>query len=430
VDNTDPPVNVPGMHQLTLDGAGRMREFQSVPTADMFSSAGDSAPWTAMFEAAGFDMKDFAAVPAESLPLDFADVRAAWDGPIAGRSGERVRIEAASLRNHLVSFRIIWPWTSPARPGAPSQSGLRPLMAPLTEGLWFTLLAGGIVLARHNLRMNRADRSGAARLGIGILIASAAAHLVKATHSSEPLVEVSVMMSALADGAIQGGLLWVFYLAIEPYARRFWPDALLAWARFLAGRLHDSRVGRELLIGLAFGAASLIVLHVPAVLLVRFGLRAPIFPFGSELGVLGGAPSLFAWWVDQLIEALRNALEIALILLVPRLFIARAPLALAAGVAVLLVVMDGGSVIAGSWLDTYSGLAFATLITVVIHRFGLLAAAMTVFVDNVVTDIPLTTHLSVWWSLPTVLTIAMLTSCAAFAYVAARGGKPLLGTWV
>jgi hypothetical protein len=423
-------MNVPGMHELSLDGAGRMREFQSVPAADTFSSPAETAPWPAMFEAAGFDIEDFTPVPSQWLPPEFADVRAAWDGPLAGRAGERIRIEAASFRNHLVSFRIIWPWTPSARSDTPSRSRLQPSMAALTEGLWFALLAGGIVLARHNLRMNRADRRGAARLGIGILVASAAAHLVKASHSSEPLVEVAVVMSALADGATQGGLLWVFYLAIEPYARRFWPDALLAWARFLSGRLHDSRVGRELLIGLTCGAASLIVLHAPTLLLARFGLHPSTFPFGTELGVLAGAPPLFAWWIDQLIGALQNALEVALILLVPRLFIARAPLALAAGVAFLLVAMNGGSVIAGSWLDTYKGLAFATIVTVVIHRFGLLAAAITLFVDNVVTDIPLTTDLSVWWSLPTVLTIAMLTSFAAFAYAAARGGKPLLGTWI
>jgi hypothetical protein len=48
----------------------------------------------------------------------------------------------------------------------------------------------------------------------------------------------------------------VYYLGIESYVRRFWSDALLAWTRLWSGRLRDPRIGRELLIGLEFGALS------------------------------------------------------------------------------------------------------------------------------------------------------------------------------
>ena len=58
------------------------------------------------------------------------------------------------------------------------------------------------------------------------------------------------IVGALAFGAFNGGMMWIYYLAIEPYARRFWPDALLGWTRLLSGHIRDPRVGRELLIGL------------------------------------------------------------------------------------------------------------------------------------------------------------------------------------
>jgi len=63
----------------------------------------------------------------------------------------------------------------------------------------------------------------------------------------------------------------------------------------------------------------------------------------------------------------------------------------------------------------------------VIHRYGLVAAAALLFVDNVVADMPLTTDLSLWWSSPTLLTLALVFGLLGFAYYAARGGEPLFG---
>src|SRR6185295_7997854 len=110
----------------------------------------------------------------------------------------------------------------------------------------------------------------------------------------------------------------------------------------------------------------------------------------------------------------------AMIFLVLRLLLRRPRLALAAGVVVLLVAMNNGSAISGTWIDTFNVVAFTALITFVIHRFGLLAAATLLFVDNIVTDVPLTTDLSAWWSTPTTLSLALLIGLACYAYRAAR----------
>jgi hypothetical protein len=57
----------------------------------------------------------------------------------------------------------------------------------------------------------------------------------------------------------------------------------------------------------------------------------------------------------------------------------------------------------------------------------LLATAMTLFVDNIVSDTPLTTNLSVWWATPMIASIVMLSAVACLAYAAARTGQPLFG---
>jgi len=98
-----------------------------------------------------------------------------------------------------------------------------------------------------------------------------------------------------------------------------------------------------------------------------------------------------------------------------------------AGVIVLLFALNTGQVLTGNWVERFNVVAFTTLITVVIHRYGLVAAAALLFVDNVVADMPLTTDLSLWWSSPTLLTLALVFGLLGFAYYAARGGEPLFG---
>jgi hypothetical protein len=64
----------------------------------------------------------------------------------------------------------------------------------------------------------------AARLAIGLTIAEVLGRLLGLHHVATPDVEMRRLMSALIDPTFDGAFVWVFYLAIEPYARRFWPD--------------------------------------------------------------------------------------------------------------------------------------------------------------------------------------------------------------
>jgi hypothetical protein len=385
-----------------------------------------ASSWPALFEAAGLDAGTFTPTPPKWLPPVFADATAAWEGPVPGRADMRVRIEAASYRNHPVSFRIIWPWTAPPRAGASERTGLQRVTDASSMVLWIAMLAGGVLLARRNLRANRSDRRGAAHFAIGMTAASVALNLLKASHSVNPATEAPQIFGALSFGAFTGGMVWVYYLAIEPYARRFWPDALLGWTRLLSGRIRDPRVGRELLIGLACGAAGVLI---DLLKLVPMALewRIPGLPLGNALPYLYGVPSVLAQWLDVVIGAVTSALAIALIFLVLRLVLKRPRAALVVGFLVLLLLLNGGSVISGNWFDRFNNLGFTLLLTFVLHRFGLLATATTLFVDNIVTAVPITRNLSAWWSGPMIASLLMLIAVAWFAYSAARAGQPLFG---
>ena len=143
--------------------------------------------------------------------------------------------------------------------------------------------------------------------------------------------------------------------------------------------------------------------------------------------VAADTPGLVSQWLNYMTGGLQNALVIAMIFLLLRLLLRRPQVALVVGVLVLLLAMNNGQIVTGDWVGRFNVVAFTTLFTLVVHRYGLVATAGLLFVDNVITDIPLTTDLSVWWSTPTLLTLSLVLGLVAFAYYAARGGEPLFG---
>ena len=94
------------------------------------------------------------------------------------------------------------------------------------------------------------------------------------------------------------------------------------------------------------------------------------------------------------------------------------------GFLILLLLLNNGSFISGNWFDRFNNLGFTLLLTFVLHRFGLLATATALFVDNTMTSVPLTTNLAAWWSGPMIASLVMLIAIGWLAYSAARAGQP------
>jgi hypothetical protein len=289
------------------------------------------------------------------------------------------------------------------------------------------------VLAVHNVRTNRADRRGAARFAIGLTALTFVVRMSWATHLGNPTLEIyQQVMGCLAIAAITGGMMWVYYLAIEPYARRVWPAALLGWSRLVSGHVRDPRVGREILIGLALGSISQLLLDVIVLLPKMLGRKLLPIQFGWSFLPLAGTPLVFYQWLNLIVNSLSNALAIALLMLIPRVFfskffIRRPVLSMLSGFMLLLAIMNGGNVLTGTWMDVVNNVVFTAVLVVATYRFGLLATAAALIGANVLNEFPVTTTFSAWWATPTTLTLIMLIGLTAFAYYAARAGEPLFG---
>src|SRR5262249_47941580 len=81
-------------------------------------------------------------------------------------------------------------------------------------------------------------------------------------HNLDPGSEFNLFSIAVSVGLLQAFIVFFLYLAVEPQVRRRTPELLIGWARVLEGRFRDPRVGRDVLVGAVFGAATARVLSV------------------------------------------------------------------------------------------------------------------------------------------------------------------------
>ena len=430
VSPTDPPFDRTGQSLVVLDTKGRLVEFRRVPP--QVRRIGDPAArpqWDAVFRAAGLDPKAFTPVDPEWSPKDFADTRAAWEGPLPDVAGLRLRVEAAAYGGQVVSVFLVAPW-SRARAMTPlsSATGLAQLRVLFVVAVNVALLLGAILVARHNLRRSRADRKGAARLLSVYLALVLLAWIVDGHHVWDAGMEFNGLLKTTAVICLQCGILWVLYIALEPYGRRFWPDGLLGWSRLLSGHLRDPRTGREILIGTALGGVLLLADMFRSLSPLLIGKPPAVPRLGGQIEALGGFGAMYGVWVDVVFASVQTALFFVLLLVIARLIIRRSWLALILTMVLEVLIAGGGTPPGGIvWLYYVAQFIALALINLAILRYGLLVTTLMILLDNIPSEIPIVPHGPQWASLPGTLSLLVVVAAAAFGFYAARAGQPLLG---
>ena len=236
------------MARVGLDADGRLISLLVVPGER--TPPGPAAPepdWGPLLRATGVDATSLVPVPPEWAPPVFADRRAAWTGSWPGKPDVPLRIEAAATGGQPVSLRIVLPWTRPAEEPEPrglleSSLGARCACSCPASWSWRQRF-----VALRNVRRGRGDRRGALRLAL--YLGAARWLWFLGAHHVASTAEFDLFMSHLSYAMLYVGLAYVFYLAIEPYARRLWPRMLVSWVRILDGGFRDPLVGRDLLVG-------------------------------------------------------------------------------------------------------------------------------------------------------------------------------------
>lgn len=223
--------------------------------------------------------------------------------------------------------------------------------------------------------------------------------------------------------------MWLYYLAIEPYVRRLWPESIVSWSRLLAGRFDDPLVGRDVLIGLSCGCLSLCLAAAFAASPTLFGeaVRVSTHP---DLAALEGNRQLLA----ALFAVPTFALQVSLLYLTLFLFLrvtlgnpwlAGAVFAVAAAVSGIgMLRFWFGPTNAVDWLVL---LASTALIVGLAARFGLLAMIVAYVPSGFAFNSASPSYdLGAWTATAFLMPPVVLLALAAWGFKTALAGQAVL----
>jgi hypothetical protein len=422
---------VSGMTLVIVDTLGRVVEFQVVPSQfDSTPPPASTPPWEKLFDAAGLDMKAFTPVDPQWSPRDFADTRAAWEGPLTDHPEYRVRVEAAAYRGRPTSLFVLGPWARPTRMAPLTRTTAQTVLSGFVSLAIVALVIAALVISRWNVRAKRADTRGAGRLSLFLLTGYVVCWVIAAHHVSDVNTELNFFARNMGPVLLVTSVGWLMYTALEPYVRRFWPDGILGWTRLMSGYIRDPRVGRDVLIGCAIAVGLALLEALYHLLPPLFGRPSALPTFQSNVSVLAGGGTLVSTLFDQgLVSGIFQAMFGVLAYVLLRLAFRRTALAVIASVVVLGLVQTTNVLTsaAPTWIAALNQMVVVTIVVTMVVRYGLLVSVIATAVDGVLESIPLTLSLSHWTATASNLTMALVIGLACFGFYAARAGQPLLG---
>ena len=232
------------------------------------------------------------------------------------------------------------------------------------------------------------------------------------------LGEFYLLRMGLNAAACQAGAVGLMYLALEPFVRRIWPEALISWMRLVSGRFRDPLVASHVLVGISAGLAFILLR-----MLTAWGTGTLLGAPGNGASV-GNARFLTSNLLLDLWLCAFLSVGYVLVLVMMRRVARRTWVADALFVVLLSALLaplasaDGATYLAvGPWI-----LWFAA-ITWVLRRFGLLAVAAAVYASYLTMGLPLpvaSSYAAV--SLATPLLIAAVAAWSLYAVLASRPG--------
>jgi serine/threonine-protein kinase len=262
-----PPSTEPGTADLRLDAEGRLVELRIIPPIVSTDRESDSDfAWEEVLALTGIDQLSLEVIePAANPPLN-CSAQSAWTGLYPDQAEIPIRIEACLVDERLVYLEVLPPWNAKVAALAEESFGsqraelqrrVSRFGVPILASLFLGILTGGLLLARRNLRLRRADRRGAARLATFLFIAELLTNLLS-SHFGPPDETFRLLLQCLAQAIYVAALGWALYVGIEPFIRRVWPQSMIAYQRLLSGRLRDPLIGRDILIGAALSVTTIL----------------------------------------------------------------------------------------------------------------------------------------------------------------------------
>jgi len=418
VTRVDPPPTLSGMINVELDPQGRLTYFQAIPPQKESSSAQPAAfDWNVLFGAAGLDPAQFQKAEPVWNSLASSDTRMAWTGTWPGTS-RPLRVEAASWRGKPVFFSLIGDWTKPQRMKSPEQSLGKKAGTIFSLAVVLSVLAGAIFLARRNYRQGRGDRVGAFRLASVMFAVEMLLWLCRG-HFVASIATMGLFVIAVSTGLFVSGITWTLYLALEPWVRRRWPQALISWSRLLSGQFRDPLLGRDILFGVMLGVLWIGIFELRYIATLQMGAVPDI---GQAEFLAGGREALGAW-LTQIPNSIQVTLVFFFLLLGLKVLLRKDWLAAVAFVAIWAVPRGIGS--SYTAVDMPTWIVIYAIAVLIVFRFGLVPLACAAFTVDLLASLPYTSDFSAWYVPATALALLSVVGLAGWGFYHSLGGEPL-----
>ena len=411
----DPPNSFTGGFRMWLEPSGALRSFDAPSPEIAEASPPRPIDWNPLFELAGVDARTLQATTSRWTPLLWGDTRTAWQGPSPEQKDVNVRFEGAGFQGRVVSFQSIYPWEKPSR----DTESEMPLREKTIGSIAFTLLTIMLVVAgllvRRNIVLGRGDRRGAFRFAVAVITLRLIASLLTATHVLSPR-ELVIIIPCVANALLAGVTAWLLYVAIEPYARRRWPQTLISWNRLLLGQFRDPVLGRDVLIGITAGT---VVIAAASALLLLDRSDPPSINTTFLLGTRQSFGAVFGMVTTTLIAAMATYLLLFIFRVITRRDWA--------AVAILVVINAASAAVIseGHWILAAVSIVANTLGLILLLRFGIVVLLAWNFAAPLIGTAPLTLHLSQWYGGTTLIVAAVVAAVTIWAFRASLAGRPL-----
>ena len=418
---SDPPPVVSGMASVMLDSLGRLRRFYAVPRQDE-GPAAQEPNWEMLFQAAGLEMNAFRAAPPRWLPPAPFDIQRGWDGTYAG-DDTPIHVLAASYRGKPVVFSVITPWTDTPEWASTNQVGARRrlLNTVLISSVAFGLAVIAFFLARKNSRQGLGDRKGAFRLAVWYCLLTIAARILLAHHVSDFDAETSIWNEQLALALFQSAALWIFYISVEPYVRRKWPEYLISWTRLLGGDYRNPMVGRDILAGALGGALLALGDHIVNGLPAWFHLAGQT-PINANGLALGPVQKFVGLMLANLTGPIIVGITMLFLFFVLRTATKRYWAAVILLGAVNVVLHAGNENVVA---ESIEAVISATLVVTVLLRFGLLGLISAYTVQNFLQGFPVALDPSRWYFARGFIPAILVFALVVYAFRISLGSRPV-----
>jgi hypothetical protein len=331
-----------------------------------------------------------------------------------------LRVEAGAFAGKPVYFAMLGPWNPP--PGeAEDRTVGQTVVVSMILSLFVTVTVLGGIMAFRNLRAARGDRRSARRLAGYVFAIVMGTWLFTADHILA-FDEWGLLSTAFGFATGWAVMAWILYMAIEPYARRHWPHAMISWTRLLSGRYRDPLVGRDILFGCLSALLLMLALMIPSFAARVSGTPLPQAEFHSDPELFrGGRYVLGAIFFAQ--TDVMMYLGIFVLILVMRIVLRKAWLATA--IFALFVMTVVSDVFTDEPIELVADALAVVVFVTCIVRFGLLSTLVLAFYITLLWSFPTTFDFSAWYAGTGLVGILIALALPAYGFWISLAGQPI-----